>query len=287
MEVVNRLAESIDFIEQNLDKDLRHEDVAKVACCSKFHFQRMFYMLTGGTLADYIRKRRLTVAAQELASADAKVIDVALKYGYNTPESFSKAFSKLHGMSPSQAREKGRTLKAFPRLSFQIQIKGAEDMNYKIAQKESFHIMGKAIQTTVNMEQNKVEIPVFWDELNRNGFTESLKPFAGPLGYLGVCMDFNEQADTFTYVIGVEKTTEDLPEGCIVKEIPASTWAVFDAVGPVNQAVQATWERIFSEWFAATGYEHADGPELETYPVDGNIMAEDHVTQIWIPIVKK
>ncbi|MEC1260136.1 AraC family transcriptional regulator [Bacillus swezeyi] len=287
MEILNRLAESIDYIEKHLDQHLRHEDIAKIAYCSKFHFQRMFYMLTGVTLADYIRKRRLTVAAQELAASDVKVIDVALKYGYNTPESFSKAFSRLHGMSPSQAREEGGTLKAFPRLSFQIRIKGVEDMKYKVIEKESFQIIGKALEVTVKDGQNQTAIPAFWDELNQNGFTDSLQPYAGPLGFLGVCMDFNDQADTFNYCIGIEKTTADLPEGCIVKEIPAATWAVFEAVGPVDQAVHQTWDRIFSEWFPATGYELANAPQLEAYPEDGDVMAKDHVTQIWIPIVKK
>ncbi|WFA05704.1 AraC family transcriptional regulator [Bacillus sp. HSf4] len=287
MEILNRLAESIDYIEEHLDQELRHEDIAKIAYCSKFHFQRMFYMLTGVTLAEYIRNRRLTVAAQELAASDVKVIDAALKYGYNTPESFSKAFSRLHGMSPSQAREEGRTLRAFPRLSFQIQIKGAEDMNYKIVDKESFQVIGKVLEVTVKDGQNQTLIPAFWDELNQNGFTDSLQPYAGPLGFLGVCMDFNDQAETFNYVIGVEKTTDDLPKGCIVKDIPAATWAVFEAAGPVDEAVNQTWERIFSEWFPATGYELAHAPQFESYPEDGDVTSADHVTEIWIPVVKK
>ncbi|GIN69096.1 MULTISPECIES: GyrI-like domain-containing protein [Bacillus] len=160
-------------------------------------------------------------------------------------------------------------------------------MKCKIVEKEAFQIAGKAIQTTMDKAQNKVEIPAFWEEVNHNGFIGSLKPFAGPLGFLGVCMDFDERDGTFTYVIGIEKTAENLPESCIVKEVPASTWAVFDAVGPVNPTVQATWERIFSEWFPATGYEHADAPEFEAYRAGGNISADDYVTQIWIPIVKK
>ncbi|WP_326098891.1 helix-turn-helix domain-containing protein [Bacillus haynesii] len=123
MDILNRLAESIDYIEKHLDQPLKHEEIAKIAYCSKFHYQRMFYMLTGVTLADYIRKRRLTAAAQKLAASHS------LKYGYNTPESFLRAFSRLHGISPSQAREKGRTLRAFPRLSFHIQIKGVLKKN--------------------------------------------------------------------------------------------------------------------------------------------------------------
>jgi len=148
-------------------------------------------------------------------------------------------------------------------------------------------VIGKALEVTVKDDQNKKDIPAFWNELNHNGFTDSLKPHIGPLGFLGVCMDFNDQADTFNYVIGVEKTTADTPAGCVEKPIPAATWAVFEAIGPVNPAVQATWERIFSEWFPATGYELANAPQFESCPKDGDIMAQDHITEIWIPVVKK
>ncbi|GIN77893.1 MULTISPECIES: GyrI-like domain-containing protein [Bacillus] len=160
-------------------------------------------------------------------------------------------------------------------------------MNYKIVEKEPFQVIGKALEVTVKDDQNKKDIPAFWNELNHNGFTDSLKPDIGPLGFLGVCMDFNDQADTFNYVIGVEKTTADTPAGCVEKSIPAATWAVFEAIGPVNPAVQATWERIFSEWFPATGYELANAPQFEAYPEDGDIMAQDHITEIWIPVVKQ
>ncbi len=287
MEGLQRMIASIDYIEKNLDADLPIEHVAMVACMSRFHFQRMFHMLTGVTVADYIRRRRLTLAAQELTHSKSKVIEIAYKYGYETPESFSKAFRKLHGLSPSAARRYNQSLKAFPRLSFQIQLKGDEEMNYRIVEKEAFRVVGKGIRTATIDGQNHRDIPAFWDESNRNGFTEKLVNDCGSMGLLGVCMEFDKQQEELTYFICAERSNQAVPSDWEEKEIPASTWAVFQAIGPVPHAIEKIWDRIFSEWFPSTGYEHVDAPEIEAYPPNGDVTAEDHCCEIWIPIVKK
>lgn len=281
------MVDSIDYIENNLDNDLQIEHVALVACMSKFHFQRMFHMLTGVTVAEYIRKRRLTLAAQELTKKESKVIEVAFKYGYETPESFSKAFRKTHGISPSAVRRNNQLLKAFPKLSFQIKLKGDEEMDYKIVEKEAFHVVGKSIRTATIDSQNHRDIPAFWDESLKNGFLMELEKVCGPMGLLGVCMDFDKQQERLTYFICAEKTEQRVPTDWEERAIPAQTWAVFQAIGPVPNAIEKTWERIFSKWFPSTGYEHVDAPELEVYPNDGDVNAEDHHCEIWIPIKKK
>ncbi|MBP1948569.1 AraC family transcriptional regulator [Virgibacillus litoralis] len=286
MEGLQRMAASINYIEKNLEADLHIEHVAAVACMSKFHFQRMFHMLTGVNVAEYIRKRRLTRAAQELMHSERRVIDVAFKYGYETPESFSKAFRKIHGISPSAVRDQNKQLKAFPRLSFQIQLKGDVEMDYRIVEKEEFTIVGKGIRTTTINGENLRRIPAFWDEVNSNGVSEKLEKSYGAKFIYGACMEFDKEQEKLTYFIGVEsgrKSSSDWEE----KVIPASTWAVFPVIGPIPDTIQKVWERIFAEWFPATGYEHAGGPELEVYPIDGDITAEDHHCEIWIPIVKK
>ncbi len=281
------MIDSLDYIEKNLDDDLRIEHVALVACMSKFHFQRMFHMLTGVTVADYIRKRRLTLAAQELTHSGSKVIDVALKYGYETPESFSKAFRKTHGLNPSAVRRNNQSLKAFPRLSFQIKLKGDEEMDYKIVEKEAFHVVGKGIRTVTCNGQNHRDIPAFWDKSNSNGLTAGLEKNCDSMGLIGACMDFDKEQEELTYFICAEKGDHNVPTDWEEKIIPAATWAVFPAIGPVPHAIEKTWERIFSEWFPSTGYEHVDAPELEVYPVGGDVLAEDHQCDIWIPILKK
>ncbi len=276
MEWLKRMSDSIDYLEEHMEEKFDIDEVAKKALSSKFHFQRMFHMLTGVTVAEYVRKRRLTLAAQELTTSDVKVIDVALKYGYQTPESFTKAFRKIHGVNPSEVRESGIKLKAYPRISFQIQLKGEKEMNYKIVDKEGFEIIGKGIKVTTENDENFKIIPKFWQESCQNGVCDKLSSFAGDLGLLGVCMEFSPEQKEFTYLIAIEKGEDVSLDDCVVKEIPASTWAAsLNLLATMPHAIQDVTKRILSEWFPATGYEHADAPELEVY-LPGNPDAEDY-----------
>ena len=253
---------------------------------SKFHFQRMFHMLTGYTVSEYIRNRRITLAAQELVQTNAKVIDVALKYGYESPESFAKAFRKIHGVNPSVAKKSRQSLKAYPKLSFQIQIKGDVEMDYKIVEKEGFTVVGKSIRTTTIGGEKNRKIADFWVESNQNGFVYELEKSCGSLGVVGICMDFDKQQEKFSYLIGAEKKMEQIPSNWEEKQIPSATWAVFPVHGAMPDAMHKVWERIFTEWFPATGYEHEDGPEMEVYLSDKDPFQADYYSEIWIPIKK-
>lgn len=286
MEKLQKLLDSIEYIESNLDKNLEIEEIAKVACMSKFHFQRMFSMLTGYTVSEYIRNRRITVAAQELVHSKAKVIDVALKYGYESPEAFTKAFRKIHGVSPSAAKKNSQSLKAYPKLSFQIQLKGDVEMDYKIVEKKGFTVVGKSIRTTTIGGENNRKIANFWKEANQNGLVEELEKNCGSLGIVGVCLDFDSQQENLTYLIGAEKNIDHVPSDWEEREIPAETWAVFPVHGAMPDAIQKSWERIFSEWFPATRYEHSGGPEMEVYSSNGDPSSEDYYSEIWIPVKK-
>ncbi|SHG45242.1 AraC family transcriptional regulator [Ornithinibacillus halophilus] len=286
MEGLQRMLDSIDHIENNLDRDLSIAEIADIAYMSKFHFQRLFNMLTGYTVSEYIRNRRITVAAQELVNSNAKVIDVALKYGYESPESFAKAFRKIHGVSPSTAKKNSKSLKAYPRLSFQIQIKGDVEMDYKIMKKEGFTVVGKSIRTSIIDGENKREIPAFWKEANSNGFVEELSKNCGPRGILGICPDFYPQQENITYLIAAEKRMDQVPPGWVERVIRAANWAVFPVKGAMPDAMHKVWDRIFSEWFPSTGYEHDGGPELEVYKSKADPYQEDYYSEIWIPIKK-
>jgi AraC family transcriptional regulator len=286
MDGFQKMLDSIEHIEDNLDSYLSIQDIAAIACMSKFHFQRMFSMLTGYTVSEYIRNRRITVAAQELAHSKTKVIDVAFKYGYETPESFTKAFRRIHGISPSAARKYGNTLKAYPKLSFQIQMKGDVEMDYKIMEKDAFSVVGKSIRTTTIGGENYRKIADFWVESNQDGFVQKLGGNAGELGLFGICIDFDNTQENLTYLIGAEKNINNLPVDWEEHQIPAAAWVVFPVHGAMPDAMPKVWKRIFSEWFPATGYEHAGGPELEVYPSDADPSSEDYYSEIWMPIKK-
>ncbi|RTQ95043.1 AraC family transcriptional regulator [Lysinibacillus telephonicus] len=287
MEGLQRMLDSLEYIERNLDNNLLIEDIAYIACMSKFHFQRMFNMLTGYTVSEYIRNRRITVAAQELINSNSKVIDVAFKYGYESPESFTKAFRKIQGISPSEAKKNSQFLKAYPKLSFQIQLKGDVEMDYKIVEKSAFNVVGKSIRTTTIGGENNRRIDAFWVESNQNGLVSELAKNCGPLGLIGVCMDYDKQHENLTYLIGVEKNIEHIPSNWEERQIPSATWAVFPVHGAMPDAMPKVWDRIFSEWFPSTGYEHAGGPEIEVYPSNADPSSEDYYSEIWIPINKR
>ncbi|MDU2063267.1 MAG: AraC family transcriptional regulator [Sporomusaceae bacterium] len=282
MDWLNAMNKAIEYLEENITEKLDIAKVAKIALSSPFHFQRMYHMMTGITIAEYVRRRRLTLAAQDIISGE-KIINVAYKYGYETPEAFTKAFGKMHGMTPSAAREPGRNLKAYPKLSFHISIKGDKDMEYKIVDKESFTVVGKQKKITMVDGENFKQVPQFWGECMNDGTYDWICNKAGKLGILGVCKDFEE--DKFNYMIAVEGVNEELPQGYISAKIPAATWAVFESVGALPDAIQELTRRIFTEWLPATGYQYACAPEIEVYP-KGDTASPDYRCEIWVPIKK-
>ncbi|MCE5287287.1 MAG: AraC family transcriptional regulator [Pelosinus sp.] len=284
MDWLHAMNEAVDYLEANITEKLDIEKVAKLALSSPYHFQRMYHMITGITVAEYVRRRRLTLAAQDIISGE-KVINVAFKYGYETPEAFTKAFGKMHGMSPTAARELGASLKAYPKLSFHISIKGEKDMNYRIVDKESFIVVGKQRRISMADGKNFAQVPAFWQDCMNDGSYEWICEKAGELGVFGVSKDFDKYKDEFNYMIAVENITEDLPEGYISVQIPAAMWAVFESIGALPQAAQELTRRIFTEWLPSTGYQHACAPELEIYP-QGDMYSKDYRCEIWLPIKK-
>jgi AraC family transcriptional regulator len=293
MEWSERMNAAIGYIEDNLAGEIDFSEAAKKACCSTFHFLRMFLVINGVTPVEYARRRRLTLAARELSSGNARVIDIAMKYGYDSPDSFTRAFRNMHGVTPQAAREPGVKLVAFPRISFHIMLKGGSDMDYRIIEKPAFDIIGKSRKFTEANADNLIKIPQFWDEFvkDENGCTVLMKLTQNKPGLvtgsisLGVCI-CEEGMKEFTYAVGVETTAKTVPAGFEVIHIPAATWAVFESIGPVPSAIQDVTQRIFNEWFPSTGYEHAPEHELEVY-LPGDISDRNYRCQVWIPIVKK
>ncbi|GGM33481.1 AraC family transcriptional regulator [Paraliobacillus quinghaiensis] len=289
MKGLERLGESMHYIEEHLDRKIEAEELASICCMSKFHFLRMFQMVTDMTLTSYIRNRRLTIAARELLHPNVKVIDIALKFGYETPESFAKAFRKMHGISPSEVKktQNPNRITAFPPLTFQITVKGEGKMNYQIVEKPAFNVMGTGLKVSTRDGDNFKEVPAFWKEVNNGKVGQLLEDLKSDTGVFGICMEFAPEQEEFTYFVAVEKGEHVVPDGFVVKEIPASTWAVFHVVGAMPDAIQHTIKRIYAEWFPGTGYQHAGTAELEVYPPQrGKHSQEDYQTEIWIPIIK-
>ncbi|NYE08677.1 AraC family transcriptional regulator [Bacillus niacini] len=282
---VESLQKAIDYMEDHLIDEITIEGIAKQANVSEFHFQRIFSVLTDITVGEYLRRRRLTLAAQELSTTESKIIDVALKYGYDTPESFAKAFRRQHGFTPSQARNYTGKLISYNRLAIQVNLKGAEPMNYKIVEKESFKVVGVKREFSCENGENLAGIPKMWDDVHVDGTNDLLFELNnGQLkGALGVCVDKRAPGSPLMdYWIGTDHKGET-PEGLLELEIPASKWGVFEVHGAMPDAMQNTWKQIISEWFPSSHYQHAGTPDLEVYS-NGNPSSSDYYSEIWIPL---
>jgi AraC family transcriptional regulator len=277
------------YIDDNLASDINFDEVARLACCSEYHFRRMFSFLAGMPLSEYIRHRRLSLAAMELRNGDVKIIDLAMKYGYESPDSFSRAFQRLHGVTPTQARNKEVALKAVPPMTFRLSIQGAEDMEYRIVQKDAFYFVGIKKRVSLQYEGVNPEIAAMWDSLTPDGI-KALKALSNvePTGLLSASLNFTEGRAEGTYLdqyIGVA-TTEANSDRWEVLAVPASTWAVFTARGKFPDTLQNVWGRIFSEWFPMSGYEISEGPEL-LWNEGKDTSSPDYHSEIWIPVIAK
>lgn len=284
MDYLNRINRALDYIEMNLTSEIEMQQISKLAVCSEYYFQRIFAFMTGISLADYIRRRRLTLAAFDLQQSSEKIIDIALKYGYESPDAFTRAFSAQHGITPSAARKTGKRLKAYPRLSFHITIEGAVEMNYRIEKRDAFTMVGMTKTFTSPQESGEVK-PAFWNELLADGTWDKLtrlvdRDFPGVHGFIKVI-----DAETVDYSIACVSSA-DPPLGMEQLIIPSATWAVFELTGPPNSAMEEGWRRILTEWLPTSGYRFLETGELECFPSNGDRLAEDFPSEIWIPIEK-
>lgn len=278
------LQKALNYIEKNLEEKLEIEEIACVANVSAFHFQRTFAILTEIPVGEYIRRRRLTIAGQSLLHSREKIIDIAFKYGYETPEAFTKAYRRQHGVTPSETRRGVGSLKIYNPLVIQVQLKGAEPMKVKIVEKEAFTIVGLKKSYSIKEDENLREIPKLWEEVNNDGtVNELLMLSVGKVpGVLGVCVDQTEVAGKdMDYWIAVATEEKSAKYDQLI--IPASKWAVFEVHGPMPHSIQKVWKQIYSEWMPTTSYKQGGFISFERYTED-DPSSEDCYSEIWIPV---
>lgn len=290
MDWQTRMNMALDYLESHLEDEIVWERAAAEACCSTFHFLRMFEVISGISASEYVRRRRLSLAALQLAANDVKVIDLAVRLGYDSPDSFARAFKREFDMTPTEARERGARLKTWPRFRFSLTLTGDTSMNFRIESYQAMRLTGLPLRTSTEGGRAFAEIPDFW---KRVGATEAMSrlvqliPAGSEIGLAGVSAGMEPASQSFTYLIAIESPADrsGLPEGCVDVTTKAGTWAIFDAVGAMPAGIQKTISRIYGEWFPTSGYEHAGGPELEVYP-QGDVTSDDYRSEVWIPVVK-
>ena len=281
MEWIERLNDAVGYIEEHLTEEIDYERLGKIACCSSYHFQRMFTYMAGVPLSEYIRRRRMSLAAVDLQSTGIKIIDVAGKYGYNSPTAFNRAFQSVHGIAPSAVKNEGVSVKSFPPVSFKLIVKGVEEMNYRIETKAAFRIVGVSVPLEKDIEKNFAVIPRKWQETVMNGTLQKLTGLMDtqPMGVLGVSTCNDTEPWRYYIAVASSQTDRDLEE----YTVPAATWAVFPGAG-TNQSIQELERRIVTEWLPTSGYEYGSAPDVEVYL---NPDPQNAQYEVWIPVVRK
>jgi len=282
VEWIERLNGAVDYIEEHLTEDIDYEQVARAACCSSYHFQRMFSYMASVSLGEYIRRRRMSLAAVDLQGSEDKIVDIALKFGYGSPTAFNRAFQSVHGIAPSLVRDGGVSVKSFPPISFKITVKGVEEMNYRIEKKGEFRIVGVSQPLHREIEKNFEVVPQMWQKAGMDGTIPKLAGMMDgePMGLLGVSVCNDEEVWRYYIAVASSKPVDDPLEAYVV---PASTWAVFTGSG-TNRSIQDLEQRIVMEWLPASGYEYANAPDIEVYL---NADPQNAQYEVWIPVVKK
>lgn len=284
MDWVTRMNRAMAYIEEHLEDEVQWAALGRIALCTGTLFARMFAMMTGMGLSDYVRMRRLSAAAQDLQQRGDKVLDVALRYGYASPTAFQRAFVQYHGVTPSQAHKPGTVLKVCAPMSFRISVKGGIAMQYRIEEKQGFCVVGKQESVSMQDGQNFIRIPAMWDEMPAEQYGVLEKEYAngqfpGMFGIIDMCY-----TDTLEYTIAVSSDKKELVDWVTAIDIPAATYAVFETPFAV---IQDTTRMIFGDWLPNSGYEHAMAPELEYYPAGDMSDGNKYICEIWVPVVKK
>jgi AraC family transcriptional regulator len=287
MNLLEHMNKALSYVEENLADHIDFQEAARQALCSEYHFKRMFSFLAGMTMSEYVRRRRLTLAAFDLQQSPLRIIDVAIKYGYQSPDAFTKAFQLYHGITPTEARSPGQSLKVCSRMTFQLTIKGGMDMNYRMEEKAAFRIVGLHKRVPIQFNGVNPAIAEMWQSLNEQMITE-LKQLSNmvPIGMISASVNFSEgrmeEEGELDHYIGVA-TTEAGPAYFAQLEVAAATWAVFEAVGPFPGTLQNIWGRIYSEWFPSSQYEAVEGPEI-LWNEHKDVSSPTFKSEIWIPV---
>lgn len=285
MEWAEAISKAVAYMENHIMEEITVEDVANEVYMSPFYFQKGFSLLCGFTISEYMRNRRLSLAGNELATSEKKVIDIALKYGYDSPDSFTKAFTRFHGVTPSMVQKNEHLLKTFAPLKIKLSMEGGYTMDYKIVKKDEFTVLG--VSKNFSYESAKEEIPQFWQEHYAAGNGQYV------CGTFGINIDEQMGQDTFEYLIAdMYNPVMDIPTGFVTKTIPAFTWAIFPCKGAMPNALQDVNTKIFSEWLPALrDYEFAAGYCIEMYDdptkYKKGTLDENYYCEIWIPVKEK
>lgn len=281
--------ETLDYIEAHLSDGIEDHELERITGTSVYHFRRMFSFLSGMSLGEYIRNRKLSNATFDLLHEGMSVTETAFKYGYESVDGFSRAFREWSGISPSEVKKKNM-LKAFPKLSFQLTIQGGINMDYRIEQKESFKIVGVSKRVPIQFEGENQEIIKLAQSITPEQ-RKKLHGYANIKPNQVVNASYNlddgcmKEKGSLDHMIGFLTTKESDFEGFEVVKVPALTWAIFSSTGVFPEVMQGTWAKIASEWLPSSDYELVEAPNIS---FTGDLSDRNNVySEIWMAVKKK
>jgi AraC family transcriptional regulator len=275
MEWVDRMNAVIEYVENHLCDEISPEEVSRIIASPYAVFQRSFVQITGITLSEYIRRRRLTSAAYEIQNTDKRILDLALQYGYESADAFCVAFKRMHGIAPNMVRKTKPLLRFYSRLHFTLTIKGVNEMDYRMIEKDSFNVLG--VRRTTPFGGGT------WAIVKSDGSLEKMQEIAGKdFISLGLCFGFSDDGSN-DYMCGFEYGGNEIP-GFDQYQCPKSTWLVFKAKGSISEgALKNTWDRIYGEFLPQNEYQQRDLPTIERY-LQWDEKADSCEVEIMIPI---
>ncbi|WP_328623544.1 AraC family transcriptional regulator [Streptomyces sp. NBC_00354] len=286
--MLERLNQSLEYIERRLDQQVDAAELARIAATSEYHLRRMFSALAGMPLSEYIRRRRLTVAGAEVLAGREPLLGIAVRYGYGSGEAFARAFRVMHGVGPGEARRIGAALVSQPRLTFRLTVEGSSSMRYRVVDRPDFSVVGlKARVPLVHAGPNQAIID-FVRGIDRQilGRLEKLSD-QEPQGIVAVCDDLDPsraEGTELDYYQGVI-TSAAAPDGTTVLPVPAGVWAVFTTSGPAPQAIQELWRDVFTQWFPSNPYRSRPGPEILHTRLSSDGIEAD--AELWLPVERE
>ncbi len=296
MEWIQQMQMAISYMEAHLMEEIGFEDVARHVCVSTYEFHRAFSFLTGMTPGAYLRNRRLSLAGLEVVQTDQRITDIALRYGYDTPESFTKAFTRFHGVAPKTARAEGAKLTLFNPLLIKLTVEGGKSMDYRIVKtnEKKFLALIRDFRNEIINDDENHDIPDFWDECSKKHLLDpiyGLNP-EGKRDLYGLCTPTRPGADTFEYGIGilVNEETEPFDADEMIRagfrfwDVKPGTYVVFDCIGTDGDCISDMWSKFYKEFLPQMGYAAAEETDYEIYYQKGKPGV---FCELWIPIRKK
>lgn len=277
MEWVDRMNRAIDYLEDHLCDDIDPIEISRILVCPYSVFNRSFSAITGIQLSEYIRRRRLSQATYDLQNTGQRILDIAIKYGYDSADAFTVAYKRLHGIVPQEARRSDVNLKYYARLTFTLMITGVQEMNYKVIEKKAFRVLGIRRITPYGGGT--------WGIVKSEGLADKMSGIGGHACDLGLCFGFDSEGNN-DYMCGIEYSGEDIP-GFDFYQYPDMTWLVFTAKGTISgNELGNTWKRIYGEFMPQSAYVQQDVPTIERY-VEWNESSDVCLVEIMIPVKSK